>query len=135
MPESLHPDFPPTEKTGRYPEYPDPLYDINTALETSGKGIGIEDLASVDLYDITSDHGKWAPGGSVATELSMTLLGTLKDGRWFGLEAGNDYTGWGCQDFADLYIGGTREDVILNGLTTEGRNTLGLSDAGGRVEP
>lgn len=123
----LHPDWPVASDGKHYWDQPDPIADLISALDCAGATVALDDIAAVTEYDVTSDDGKWAPGGTVATELSMTLLGMLRDGRWFALEAGNDYTGWGCQDFADLYIGATREDVIANGLTTEGRNTLGVS--------
>lgn len=124
---TLHPDWPAVREGERTWDQPDPIADFLTALGTAGNDVTIGDVASVVAYDVTSEDGKWQPGGTVATELSMTILGTLRDGRWFALEAGNDYTGWGCQDFADIYVGGSREDVVTNGLTTEGRNALGLS--------
>lgn len=76
-------------------------------------------------YGSEGVHG-WKMGEAVGTELSMVVLGELHDGRWFGLEAWNDFTGWGCQDGADLYIGESRIDVVLNGLTQEGRSALGI---------
>lgn len=68
----------------------------------------------------------WEMGQEVGTEMTMVVLGELQDGRWFGLEAWNDYTGWDCQDGADIYIGESRIDVVLNGLTQEGRSALGI---------
>ena len=125
----LHPDWPETDLSGASWEKPDPFGDIECALHVArgGRPLVLADLASVTDYSIRSDDGEWQPGGSIATELSMYILGTLKTGEWFALEAWNDYTGWGCQDGADLYIGPTREDVIANGVTNDGRSALGIT--------
>ena len=132
MSTQLHPDWPEVIDGKRFWEQPHPLADVISALDFAPGEVGLSDLATVELYAIDSNDGQWSPGRTVGTEVSMTLLGTLADGRWFALEAGNDYTGWGCLgDQADLYVGDTRDDVIRNGLTTEGRNQLGLSIDGG----
>lgn len=125
---ALHPDFPERAASNQSWDQPDPLGDIISALDYANGGVTIGDIAEVVAYDITSNDSKWSPGRRVGSELSMTLLGRLHDGRWFGLEAGNDFTGWGCMgDQADLYVSDSREDVILNGLTAEGRNALGVT--------
>lgn len=127
----LHPDFPEATTSEHRWDQPTPLDDIASAFEVAGvEGVTFEDIASVTHYSIDYHGVKWepAPGDSGGgTELGMVLLGTLNDGRWFGLEAWNDYTGWGCQDNADLYVGPTREDVIANGITADGRAALGVS--------
>jgi hypothetical protein len=129
----LHPDFPEAPAGADRWDLPAPLDDIASAFGaqygTQKDPVALDQVATVDRYFIDSNGGQWTPetpdaGGS---EVTLVLLGTLKDGRWFGLEAWNDYTGWGCQDGCDIYVGPTREDVVANGLTVEGRNHLGLS--------
>ena len=124
----LHPDFPERVEGDRWNQ-PDPIADIIYALDAAASsGLTLGDLAEVTEYDISSHGLKWSPGSdAIGSELQMTLLGRLQDGRWFSLDAWNDYTGWGCQDRCDIYIGDTREDVIANGLTAEGRNALGVT--------
>lgn len=135
MPETtLHPTLPPlppieTVKAATW-DLPTPLDDIAYALERASDAgsIGLWHLAEVTDVSI-SYHGSpysltdKTPGG---TELQLCLVAQLTDGRWIGLEAWNDYTGWGCQDGADAYIGDTRDDVIANGITNDGRSALGL---------
>ncbi len=108
----------------------DPLYDIQVALEVamaaSGDKLTLWDLDEVTDYYVSSHEKVWEPGQSVGSELNLYLIARLKDGRWIGLDAWNDYTGWGCQDGADVYFGDSREDVIANGITNDGRSALGL---------
>lgn len=73
-----------------------------------------------------SYHGQdWAPGDSVGTELSLHAVLKLRNGQWASVVAGNDYTGWGCQDFADVRIGDSEEEVARLGLDAGGRAALG----------
>lgn len=128
----LHNDWPEvvaTRDDESYYMYPDPYSDVAQALGEAGAPYTLLDLGAVNRYHITSTSGDWAPDNpEVGTELYLVLVGTLRDGRWFGLEAGNDYTGWGCMgDAADFYVGDTEDDVIRNGLTQEARGALGVS--------
>ncbi len=130
MSETLHPDFPATPEKGTSTwDMPSPLNDIEAALAAAGGRADIWDIAEVTDWSI-SHHGiDWTKGGSGGSELSMFLIARLKPGRvaeWVALEAWNDFTGWGCQDGADAYYGPTREDVIANGLTNDGRSALGM---------
>lgn len=129
---TLHPDWPELSDERLQPwDLPEPWYDFVSALDAvygDVEKITVTQVAKIERYRV-SWHGQvWVPGSNDAggTELDMQLLGKLHDGRWFALEAWNDYTGWGCQDGADLYIGRTRKDVIANGLTESGRSALGL---------
>lgn len=127
----LHPAWPDVEGAPEYVwDYPDPVRDLAHALNVaSGPTIPLIWVAAVEEFFIDSNDGRWTKeGDGVGTELSMVLIGTLTDGRWFALEAWNDYTGWGCQDGADIYAGPTREDVIANGLTNSGCLALGLPE-------
>jgi hypothetical protein len=124
---SIHVDFPDLpEKGTRSWDMPVPLDDIQTALEQGGGRADLWDVAEVTEYAIDYHGTPWSPGSGGGSELGLVLVARLKDGRWLGLEAWNDYTGWGCQDGSDLYIGPTREDVIANGITNDGRSALGL---------
>jgi hypothetical protein len=141
----LHPDFPQVELPVGEPEYgywhlPTPLDDIATALayESSAQKaatpmpsdlehrILIGDLAEVVRYRIKYHDEVWTPGGNAAgSELSMALVARTTSGEWLSIEAWNDYTGWGCQDGADVRVGGTEEQVVKYGLTVEARTLLG----------
>lgn len=132
----LHQDFPELEdrvddgRTYWAYDLPDPYSDIEVAFESQHKQkISIYDVVEITNYWISSNAGRFGENecDSVGSELSMHLLGRLNNGTWFTLEAGNDYTGWGCQDFSEVTLHETREDAILNGLTTEARNLLGLA--------
>jgi hypothetical protein len=105
--------------------------------DTALVGLGGERLPSITLYEVeevvrwnVSYHGgsQWAPGDATGTELSLYAVLRLRNGQWASVEAWNDYTGWGCQDGAVVRIGDTEEAVVLQGLSVEGRSTLGYSE-------
>lgn len=54
------------------------------------------------------------------------IAGQLKDGRWFFLEAGCDYTGWDCQAGGSVLVAGTKDDLIRYCITDEHRARLKL---------
>lgn len=54
------------------------------------------------------------------------LYGKLKDGRWFYLEAGCDYTGWDCQASGFATVAKRKRDLLQFGLTDDARERLGL---------
>ena len=54
------------------------------------------------------------------------IYGKLKDGRFFYLEAGCDYTGWDCQANGRAWVSSTKRNIIKNGLTEEARRIFGL---------
>jgi len=54
------------------------------------------------------------------------VYGLLKDGRYFYLEAGCDYTGWGCQEDGRSWVNSTKEGIIKEGLTEEARRIFKL---------
>jgi len=56
------------------------------------------------------------------------LYGLLKDGRYFYLEAGCDYTGWDCQAFGFARVSLTKKGIKRTGLTEEARKVFGLKD-------
>jgi hypothetical protein len=56
---------------------------------------------------------------------NWVCYGKLSDGRFFWIEAGCNYTGWGCQEQGFSQVARTREDVWRLGLTDEYRARLG----------
>ena len=106
-------------------------HDTGTATFPSEKTtpLEMEDVARVDAYAISYHDERWQPGEATGTELRLTAILELTDGRWASLEAWNDYTGWGCQDGSSVRIGPDRESVVRFGLTSEGRDELGLGGA------
>lgn len=61
------------------------------------------------------------------------VWGKLKDGRWFSVTAGCDYTGWDCQAGNSSTVQDTREELVLYGLTDGERKRFGI-DRGGKVD-
>lgn len=88
----------------------------------------IHDIKRVDRWYVDYHGTEWTPEDSYCgSELTMVILGELHDGRWFTINAWNDYTGWGCQDDSQIRITATRERAIAKGLDKEGRERLGLT--------
>lgn len=54
------------------------------------------------------------------------VCGWLRDGRWFYLEAGCDYTGWDCQASGWACVADDWESLLQFGLTQEARALWGL---------
>lgn len=105
-------------------------------VDTRMVGLGEQKTDRVTAYEVdevvrwhVSYHGagKWQPGTDTGTELSLYAVLRLKSGLWASVVAGNDYTGWGCQDHADVRIGETEEAVVTHGLDAEGRVALGYA--------
>lgn len=57
---------------------------------------------------------------------SWICYGRLRDGRWFCLEAGCDYTGWDCQAGGTATVGVSREQIERFGLTDDARKRFGI---------
>lgn len=83
------------------------------------------DIAEVKLWHV-SYHGVPFTPGATGTELTLQALIRFTDGTYGALDAGNDYTGWGCGENSDMRIG-TRQAVIRNGMSNEMRRNLGLA--------
>ena len=137
----IHPDWPeiPDDVTGwTWHNFEGALYDLREALDTEAleavpfntgsEKLSITDIATIEKYSLSYGGGPENPKDGSGTDLSLTILGTLKDGRWFTIEAWNDYTGWGCRDGSEVRTAKTREQAINYGLTKEGRETLGLGE-------
>jgi hypothetical protein len=133
----LHEDWPAYDVGAASYDLPVPINDVAYALEaarhftasvapelvdpsTIGQG------AEVARYKVRYHDADWTPddkgGGS---ELDLTIVARLTDGRWLSIEGWNDYTGWGCQDGSEVRVGTSEDDVVWNGLTAEGRTKLG----------
>lgn len=122
----LHPDLPAFDPTANSWGQPAPISDVITAFAKAGYDIA--KVKNVSEYFLGGNEvSSWKPGDpDLGTEICIVLVGETLDKRWYALEAWNDYTGWGCQDDSDIYFGDTKTDVIVNGLTQEGRVSLDL---------
>ena len=85
------------------------------------------DVTQVMMYRIRYGNTDWAPGQETESELELVAILLLCNGNYASLVAGNDYTGWGCEDFGRLRIG-SKADVMSYGLSKEDRAALGLTD-------
>jgi len=106
--------------------YSTPTGDIAYAISESKGAIKLNQVEKI-LNGWAQYHydGKWEPGKPVGSELVLYVTGKLKNGKYFALEAGNDYTGWGCMgDYVSVTIHYNLDDLINNGLTQEARTLL-----------
>ncbi len=58
---------------------------------------------------------------------SWIMVGQLKDGRFFFLEAWCDYTGWDCQAGGDAQVSNSYENLIRYGMTEDARHRLQIT--------
>ena len=76
----------------------------------------LDDVESIEACDEGENDGaEWV------------ALGKLKDGRWFFLSAGCDYTGWDCQAGGSATLAPTRDVLLKFGVTKRERQRLGLT--------
>lgn len=79
------------------------------------KGFGTEDVVEIiDFRGGENDEANWI------------MYGRLKDGRYFGLSAGCDYTGWDCQASGDSVIKDTLPELLRFGLGDDERDRYGI---------
>lgn len=52
------------------------------------------------------------------------IAGLLRDGRYFYIEAGCDYTGWDCQCGGTSWVADSLNSLLRGGLTDEARERL-----------
>lgn len=52
------------------------------------------------------------------------IAGVLNDGRFFFIEAGCDYTGWGCQSSGSAWVSDSLRALYHHGMTDEAREVL-----------
>jgi hypothetical protein len=58
---------------------------------------------------------------------SWTGVFRLFDGRYISVCSWCDYTGWGCQDGGEIFVGRDKESVIRFGLSEQERARLNLT--------
>lgn len=92
----------------------------NNIRATTGCGngsFGIDDVAEViSAVEGENDGPSWI------------MAGKLKDGRYFFLEAGCDYTGWDCQASGDAMVADSFDNLIRFGMTTDARFRFGFPE-------
>lgn len=126
-PRILHPELPTFDASAGAFDIPEPLDDLLMALEQGSDELSLRDIDHIEAFAVFYHGTRWTLGDSGGTELDMSVLGVLTDGRWFVVEAWNDFTGWGCQDGADVTIGATRADVLEN-TTKSAKEAMGVSE-------
>lgn len=58
--------------------------------------------------------------------LPWLALGRLRDGRFFYLEAGCDFTGWDCIAEGSVWVSHDYDNLLRFGVTDTARNAWGL---------
>ena len=89
-------------------------YDWKEAF-TYAKGFAREDVESIIDYRLGENDG-----------VNWIMYGRLKDGRYFALEAGCDYTGWDCQASGTSIIKDTLPELLRDGLGDDERDRYGI---------
>lgn len=59
-------------------------------------------------------------------ESDWIIYGQLKDGRWFSIESGCDYTGWDCRAWGSADVGNSQEEIERFGLSDSARERFGI---------
>jgi hypothetical protein len=59
--------------------------------------------------------------------MDWICIGQLKDGRWFNLEAGCDYTGWDCEANGQVVVADSYDVLMRLGCKQETRSLFGYS--------
>lgn len=108
----IHPDLTGYDwrEAFEYAKEPDPCppgSDINVS------GFGLADVVEVIAKSEGENDGP-----------NWLCFGRLRDGRYFLLSAGCDYTGWDCQAGGSADVGATAEDVIRFGFGDGARDRL-----------
>lgn len=89
---------------------------IRTATACASDGFTIEDVTEILKADCGENDGD-----------SWIMVGKLKDGRVFFLDAWCDYTGWGCQAGGDAQVADSLENLVRYGMDEKGRERLGYA--------
>lgn len=90
-----------------------PQWVPESAQSGAAEPFGREDVAEiVGLSNGENDGDDWI------------AYGRLKDGRWFFLSAGCDYTGWDCQAGGHAVVAETREHLERLGMTQPERTRM-----------
>lgn len=80
-----------------------------------------EDVFTPDDVDRIVDFDEGENDGP-----SWVIVGVLKDGRVFFIEAGCDYTGWDCRASGVCFVADSIEAIHRWGLTDDARQRLKL---------
>lgn len=88
-----------------------PIGDEDCSLEP----FGLEDVAEITASSEGENDGP-----------DWIAWGELKDGRYFSLRAGCDYTGWDCQASGHAEVASTRELMTKHGFTDDEAQRLGV---------
>lgn len=59
-------------------------------------------------------------------EANWLIYGKLRDGRYFSISAGCDYTGWDCQASGVAFVAETKQEIEMLGLDPSERVRLGV---------
>lgn len=79
--------------------------DLESCLEEHPQGFSIDDIETVlAVYEGQPDGEDWR------------WIIRLKDGRYVYLRGGCDYTGWGCQSWAEAFYGNSPREVMTISL-------------------
>lgn len=98
-------------------KYADPAWVEGASKTGKGGTFEREDVEEILASEVGENDGdEWL------------MVGRLKDGRWFSIHAGCDYTGWGCQEGGASYVAETKEAILAYGLTLDERVRLCLTD-------
>ena len=92
--------------------------DIREALPGSGA-----DLSPFGREDVTKIIGR---SNGENDEADWLCAGKLKDGRWFFLSAGCDYTGWDCRAGGTAVMAKTKKELLKYGISKEEKARLNL---------
>jgi hypothetical protein len=87
---------------------------IRTATNCDKAPFGMDDVAEVVKAENGENDGP-----------SWIMVGKLKDGRYFFLDAGCDYTGWDCQAGGDAQVADTLDGLIRFGMDESARERFG----------
>jgi hypothetical protein len=87
---------------------------IRTATNCGKEPFGMDDVAEVIKAENGENDGA-----------SWIMVGKLKDGRFFFLDAGCDYTGWDCQAGGDAQVADTLDNLTRYGMDESARDRFG----------
>lgn len=104
----------------------DPEGEFNSAdvrrANPADSEISIAPFGRLDVEEV------YAKQDGEADERDWMVLGKLKDGRYFFLSAGCDYTGWDCQSGGCAFVAGSREEIERYGMDQHERDALGIPE-------
>lgn len=91
-----------------------------TAVPPGASGPSTDPFAREDVAELA-----WIEDGA-NDEADWLIGGKLRDGRWFFIAAGCDYTGWDCQSGGNAYVADSREAIERFGMGDADRARLGV---------